>query len=127
MPKFLFIFIGSGTGGVLRYVLSGWTQRLVNGSFPIGTLFVNITGCLLIGFLTAALSGRMLLREEYRVAVLVGLLGGFTTFSSFGMETFALFNDGQTWRGLLNTGASVVLGLFAVWMGYRFAENWLGV
>ncbi|MCK4658768.1 MAG: fluoride efflux transporter CrcB [Phycisphaerae bacterium] len=127
MSKLLFIFIGSGTGGLLRYAISGWTQRLANGSFPLGTLFVNVTGCLLIGFLTAALSGRMLVREEYRVALLIGLVGGYTTFSTFGMETFALLNDGQAWRALLNVAASVVLGMAAVWAGYRFAESWLGV
>lgn len=127
MSKLLFIFIGSGVGGLLRYALSGWAQRLTNGSFPIGTLFINVTGCLLIGFLTAALSGRMLMREEYRVALLIGLLGGYTTFSTFGMETFSLLNDGQTWRALLNVTASVVLGIAAVWSGYRLAESWLGV
>lgn len=127
MTKFLLIFIGSGAGGVLRYALAGWTQRLANGSFPIGTLIVNITGCLLIGFLTAALSGRVLMREEYRVALLIGLLGGYTTFSTFGLETFTLLNDGQAWRALLNVTASVILGLAGVWTGYRLAENWLGV
>jgi len=127
MTKIMLIFIGSGAGGVLRYAVSGWTQRLANGSFPIGTLLVNITGCLLIGFLTAALSGRVLLREEYRVALLIGLLGGYTTFSTFGLETFTLANDGQAWRALLNIGASIVLGLAGVWIGYRLAENWLGV
>ena len=127
MAKVLFIFLGSGAGGVLRYAVSGWTQRLANGAFPIGTLIVNVTGCLLIGFLTAALSGRMLMREEYRVAVLIGLLGGYTTFSTFGLETFTFLNDGQAWRALLNIAASVVLGLAAVWIGYRLAENWLGV
>jgi len=127
MTKFILIFIGSGAGGVLRYALAGWTQRLANGSFPIGTLIVNITGCLLIGFLTAALSGRVLMREEYRVALLIGLLGGYTTFSTFGLETFTLLNDGQAWRALLNVTASVILGLAGVWTGYRLAENWLGV
>jgi CrcB protein len=127
MTKLLLIFIGSGAGGVLRYVLAGWTQRLANGSFPIGTLIVNITGCLLIGFLTAAFSGRVLVREEYRVAVLIGLLGGYTTFSTFGLETFALLNAGQPWRALLNVTASVTAGLAGVWTGYRLAENWLGV
>ena len=127
MTKFLLIFIGSGAGGVLRYALAGWTQRLANGSFPIGTLIVNITGCLLIGFLTAAFSGRVLVREEYRVAVLIGLLGGYTTFSTFGLETFALLNDGQSWRAMLNVAASLILGLAGVWTGYRLAENWLGV
>lgn len=126
MIKVAFIFIGSGAGGVLRYALSGWAQRLANGSFPIGTLIVNLTGCLLVGFLMSALTGRILIREEYRVALLIGLLGGYTTFSTFSLETFTLINDGQAWRALLNVTASVVLGLASVWIGYRLAENWLG-
>ena len=127
MLKFLYIFVGSGAGGVLRYALSGWTQRLAGGAFPLGTLTVNLIGCLLIGFLTAALTGHYLVREEHRAALLIGLLGGFTTFSTFGLESFALLNAGQTWRALLNITASVVLGLAAVWAGYRLAQSALGV
>jgi len=124
--KLLLIFLGSGVGGVLRYTLAGWAQRLGNGSFPLGTLLVNLAGCMLIGFLTAALSGRVLIREEYRIALLVGLLGGFTTFSTFGLETFALLNDGQYGRAALNVAISVAAGVSAVWIGYRVAERWLG-
>ncbi len=127
MLKSLFIFIGSGAGGLLRYSVSGWAQRWANGVFPIGTLVVNVTGCLLVGFLAAALSGWAIVREEYRVALLIGLLGGYTTFSTFGLETFALLNDGQTWRAILNIAASVVLGLAGVWAGFRLSESWLGV
>jgi len=127
MHKLLLIFIGSGAGGVLRYAVSGWTQRLGNGSFPLGTLCVNFLGCLLVGFLAAALSGRILIREEHRIALLVGLLGGFTTFSTFGLETFALLNNGQYARAALNVALSVGLGVGAVWLGYRAAEQWMGV
>lgn len=126
MIKLSFIFLGSGAGGVLRYALGGLLQTRIGGAFPIGTLLINVTGCFFIGLLTAALSGRILLREEYRLALLVGLLGGYTTFSTFGWETFALLNDGQIWRAALNVGASVILGLAAVWGGYRLAEYWLG-
>jgi len=127
MWKLFLLFFASGAGGLLRYSVSGWTQRLANGAFPIGTLIVNLSGCLLVGFVAAALTGRVLMREEYRVALLIGLLGGYTTFSTFGLETFALLNAGQAWRALLNVAASVVLGLAGVWAGYRLAENWLGV
>ena len=127
MLKIVLIFVGSGLGGTLRYALSGWIQRMTTGAFPIGTLLVNVTGCFLIGFLTTALSGRVMIREEYRVALLVGVLGGYTTFSTFGWETFVLLNDGQYWRAALNAGASLILGLAAVWGGYRLAEHWLGV
>ena len=107
--------------------LAGWGQRWANGSFPLGTLLVNVLGCLLVGFLTSALAGRLLLREEYRIALLVGLLGGFTTFSTFGWETFALLNDGQVARAVANVTLSVSAGVAAVWFGYRLAEQWLGV
>lgn len=127
MQKLFLIFIASGAGGVLRYAIGGVCQRVAGGAFPLGTLVVNVAGCLLIGFLMPALAGRFLLREEYRIALFVGALGGFTTFSTFGVETFALLNDGQTWRAGLNVLASVALGLAAVWFGYRLAESWLGV
>jgi CrcB protein len=124
--KLLLVFLASGVGGVLRFTIGGWVQRLGPGIFPFGTLFVNISGCLLIGLLTAAFSGRFLVREEYRIAVLVGLLGGYTTFSTFGLETFALLNDGQYLRAGVNIFASVLLGIAAAWAGYRLAEAWLG-
>lgn len=125
--KFALVFIASGTGGLARYVFGGWVQRLSGGTFPLGTLVVNVSGCLLIGFFGgAALTGRSLIREEYRVALLVGLLGGYTTFSTFGWETFSMLGDGQFGRALLNAAASVVAGVVAVWAGYRVAEFWLG-
>lgn len=111
---------------MFRYALGGWTQRFADGSYPFGTFVVNVLGCLLIGFLSAGFSARWLVREEYRIALLVGVLGGFTTFSTFGMETFSLLNDGQYARAAANVAASVMIGLFAVWAGYRLAESWLG-
>jgi CrcB protein len=126
MLKLVLIFLGSGLGGVCRYAVAGWVQRLGNGGFPRGTLAVNVLGCLLIGFLTAAFSGRLLVREEYRIALLVGVLGGFTTFSAFGMETFAFLNDGQYLRAATNVLLSVAAGLAAAGAGYRLAQHWLG-
>lgn len=127
MNKLLLIFLGSGLGGLFRYLLSGWSQRLTSGTFPLGTLVVNGIGCLLIGVLTAAFAGRLLIREELKTALLVGVLGGFTTFSTFGWETFALLNDGQYARATWNVGLSVALGLAAVGVGYRLGARWLGV
>jgi fluoride exporter len=127
MQKYLLIFAGSGFGGILRYSLSGFVQRLSRGTFPLGTLIVNTVGCLCIGFLSAAFAGRLMLREEYRIALTVGILGGFTTFSTFGMETFALLNDAQYFRAMTNILLSVGVGLICVWLGYRFAERALGV
>jgi CrcB protein len=126
MLKWLLIAAGGGLGSVLRYLISGWGQRLIQTPFPLGTLTVNLIGCLLIGFLNA-LFARVLIREEYRIALLAGVLGGFTTFSSFGWETFALLNDAAYWRAVLNIMASVLLGLVCVWLGYRIGEQIIGV
>ncbi|MFQ5489907.1 MAG: fluoride efflux transporter CrcB, partial [Phycisphaerae bacterium] len=101
-------------------------QRIGGGVFPLGTLTVNVCGCLLIGVLSAFFAGPQLVREEYRVALLVGLLGGLTTFSSFGWETTALINDGQLVRAGLNVLLNNGAGLAAVWLGYRLTEGWVG-
>jgi CrcB protein len=127
MFKLGLIAVGSAFGGVLRYAVQGWGQRLIEGAFPLGTLMVNVIGCFLIGFLNAAFTGPLLIREEYRIALTVGVLGGFTTFSAFGWETFSLANDGQGIRSLANLLLSVTLGMTAVWGGYRMAERWFGV
>jgi CrcB protein len=127
MYKLVLIFLGSGAGGVCRYKVDGWVQRLVGAAFPVGTLLINVTGCFLIGFLTAAFAGRVLVREEHRVGLLVGVLGGFTTFSTFGLETFTFLNDRQYARAGLNVALSVLVGLAAVAFGYRLAQKWLGV
>lgn len=127
MYKFVLIFLGSGLGGVLRYLLQGWVQRLVDVSFPLGTMAVNVSGCFLVGVLAAAFSGPVLIREEHRIALIIGILGGFTTFSTFGLETFQLANDGQLRLALANIVGSCLFGVAAVWLGYRLAERWFGV
>lgn len=127
MTKLLLIAAGGAAGAVLRYLVAGWGQSLTAGSFPLGTLLVNVAGCFLIGLLGAMFAGPIVVREEYRLAVLIGLLGGFTTYSTFGWETFSLLNDGQRWAAIVNVVLSTGLGLAAVWIGYRLAERWQGV
>lgn len=127
MLKWILIATGGAAGSVLRYAIQGWCQRLASGSFPVGTLAVNVLGCVLVGFLTALLTGPVLVREEYRIGIIIGVLGGFTTFSTFGMETFALVNAGQFWFAALNVVLSCTLGLAAVWIGFRAAEHFFGV
>ena len=128
IQKVLLVAVGGALGSVLRYTLSGWIQdRMINAFpnwtlFPTGTLVINITGCFVAGLL-----GSLLIREEYRVAVMVGILGGYTTFSAFGRETFMLANGNQLWFAALNILLSNTLGLVAVWLGYRVAQRWLGV
>jgi CrcB protein len=127
MLKLILIFVGSGLGGILRYAVQGLVQQLAAVSFPLGTLAVNVAGCFIIGVLAAVFSGPILIREEYRIGLTVGIIGGFTTFSTFGLETFNLANAGQVRLALANVLASCVLGFVAVWIGYRIAERWLGV
>jgi CrcB protein len=124
LAKLLWIALAGGAGSVARYVLGGWAQRATSANFPVGTMLVNVMGCLVIGFLTTAISDRLLvLREEVRVALAVGFVGGFTTFSAFTMESAALINEGKFLRAALNILLGVGLGLAAVWIGARIANG----
>lgn len=133
MTKLLLIAGGGAAGSVLRYLVAGWGQRLAAGvlpgfpTFPLGTLLVNVAGCLGIGLLGGLLSGPALLREEYRLALLVGLFGGFTTFSTFGWETLGLAGDGEWAPALWNVLLHNALGLAAVWLGARLAARWMAL
>jgi CrcB protein len=113
--------VGAGgfLGSLLRWVVSGWVQRqLPLAAFPYGTLAVNLTGCFLIGAAACLIQSRGLLGPDARVFALIGVLGGFTTFSTFGYETFALARDGESLAAAANVGAHVFAGLGAVWLGW---------
>lgn len=115
--SFLLIFIGSGIGGVLRYLMSSFVQTSSNWIFPIGTFSVNMLGSILIGFLAQVAESKGIFPGDIRLFIFVGLLGGFTTFSSFGYETMQLLRDGQIFYAVLNAVLQVVLGLLFVWTG----------
>jgi CrcB protein len=116
--RVLLVGLGGFVGSVLRYWLSGWIQELVPRSvFPFGTLAVNVVGCLAIGLLSQLAEARSAFSPETRALFFIGLLGGFTTFSSFGHETINLWRDKQTTMALANIAAQLVLGLAAVWLG----------
>ncbi len=125
MIKLAFIFVGSGVGGVLRWLIVSAVQGKSPSSFPLATLLVNVSGCVAIGFLAVALGGPMV-REEHRAALLVGLLGGYTTYSAFGRETLALLQNGQWPAALLNIALSNLLGLAGVWAGWAIAVRMYG-
>ncbi len=125
MLNLLFIALGGAIGALLRYGISGWVQRGTGSTFPWGTMAVNMIGCFVIGLCGALLAGPYL-REEYRPFILIGVLGSFTTFSTFGYETFELVNDGQFARAGLNILLSNLVGLAAVWIGYRLTEQVAG-
>lgn len=117
MQQILAIAAGGAVGAVLRFAVSNSVYRLVGRDFPYGTLTVNVLGSLLMGFLFIILVERHIVAAEWRAALLVGLLGSFTTFSSFSMETIALLEDGEVFRAVLNVVASVLLCLAATWLG----------
>ncbi len=121
------IFLAGGLGCVLRYLVAGWVQRWGGESFPLGTLTVNVIGCALIGFLATAWTGPVMLREPYRVAILVGLLGGFTTYSTYAWETVTRATDGAFLLAGLNIALSNVVGIGAAWLAARLAMRWYGV
>ncbi len=126
MLKIAMIAAGGAVGATLRYAVSGWVQKSSSTLFPSGTLAVNLIGCFLIGWLGAMFASPHLIREEFRVAILVGVLGAFTTFSTFGWETFQLVNAGQVRLAAINMVLSNSAGLMAVWLGYRLGARWFG-
>lgn len=118
----LFVALGGALGSVLRYLLGTWTQALTRSiDFPYGTLLVNLLGCFAIGFLAQLAESRGAFTSDTRMFVFIGLLGGFTTFSSFGNETINLLREGETWNALANVGANVIFGLLLVWLGRAIA------
>lgn len=130
MEKLLLIALGGGAGSVLRYLLAGWVQSprpTVGIAFPLGTLLVNVIGSLAIGVLGAMfLAGSHTMREEYRLLIFVGLLGGFTTYSAFSYETLELFTHGQWGRAAAYVLLTNALCLGAVWAAYRMTERAVG-
>ena len=124
MTKALLVGMGGFVGSVARYLLGGWVQDQTRGTFPYGTLTVNILGCFLIGALSELAEARAFLSPEQRAFIFVGVLGGFTTFSAFGNETMNLLREADWAPGLGNVLAHVVLALGAVWLG-RAAAHWI--
>jgi CrcB protein len=122
MHHALLVGIGGFLGSILRYWLSGVAQRWILGGFPIGTFFVNFLGCLAIGVLWSLIDYRQWFTPELRIFLTVGILGGFTTFSAFGYETFVLMRDQEYWQALANVLANVVGGTAAVAIGWIAAK-----
>ncbi|MFZ5856341.1 MAG: fluoride efflux transporter CrcB [Chloroflexota bacterium] len=128
MPSLLtisLVALGGAVGSVSRYLLGMWIQSASQSvDFPFGTLMVNLVGCFVIGFVSQLAESRGAFTPETRGLVFIGLLGGFTTFSSFGNDTLNLLRDGETVNALMNVGANVILGLALVWLG-RTVAFWI--
>ena len=114
----LLIFIGAGSGGVFRYWISNGVYWFTGRQFPYGTLIVNVTGCFLMGFLFILILDRFnAIGPQLRAFLLIGFLGGYTTFSSFSIETLNLFENGASVSAALNIILSIILCLAATWLG----------
>lgn len=125
MAAYVWIAIGSAIGGVGRYWCSGVVARLIGETFPFGTLFVNVAGSFVIGFFATLTGpdGRIFASSNARQFVMIGLCGGFTTFSAFSLQTLNLMNEGEWLHAGANVVFSVILCLFAVWAGHFLAVS----
>jgi len=127
MNRYLMVMLGAALGGLARYVVGSavvqrFTARFPENVFPMGTLVVNITGCFAIGVVMTLFVDRGDPNPNLRLLLVTGVLGGYTTFSAFGWESFEAIEKEQIWIGLANIVLSVVLGYLAVWCGSLVAK-----
>ena len=115
--------LGGSLGAISRYLISTWINNKIDANFPFGTLSVNVIGSFLMGFLMVWLVEKIGLNPLVRLALFVGFLGAFTTFSTFSMETLNLFNEGLALRALLNMLINVTFTVLAVWIGVLAAKQ----
>jgi CrcB protein len=124
MKGILLVAIGGAFGSVARYKLSGWVlHHALDWRFPAGTFTVNVVGCLLAGVLAGFAEKQNLLSPETRLLLFTGVLGGFTTFSAFGLETMHLLRRGDVLIAGANVVLSVLAGLAALWLGLAMAPR----
>jgi len=122
MLNILIIGIGGFIGAILRYLLSGYFYNLYGNKFPYGTLAVNIIGCLILGFFITLAEGKFIVSPQMKSFVAIGLLGAFTTFSTFSFETLVLLQRELYISAFLNIFISISAGLLAVWLGIILAK-----
>ena len=122
MKIFLIALFGA-IGTLARYGLQGVVQHRMGGGFPYGTLLINLSGCLLLGFIGQITLNRMLVSADMRMAIAVGFFGGYTTFSSFGWETAKMLEEGAWLRATTYVGTSVIAGLLLSIAGIRLANR----
>lgn len=123
MDRYLVVLLGAGLGGLARYAAGTWIMARYGGRFPLGTFLINITGSFLIGVLMTLFNGRLAPHPNWRLFLVVGILGGYTTFSSFEYESYQALREGARWMGLLYITGSVVVGYVGVWLGSLLAAR----
>ena len=123
MNKILAVAVGGALGSVLRYGLSNWIHSFAGRGFPYGTLAVNVLGCLAMGFLFVLLVESARENALWRAGLMIGVLGGFTTFSAFSMETFNLMEQGAMAKAFGNMAANLILCVGATWLGVILARQ----
>jgi fluoride exporter len=121
--RILLIALFGAVGTLARYALQGLVQVRAGGTFPYGTLLVNLSGCFLLGLIAQFTMNRMVISPDWRMAIAVGFFGSYTTFSSFGWEAAKMMEDGEWLRASAYVGASVVAGLFLCIAGIRLANK----
>jgi len=120
--RFVLVAVGGAIGSTLRYALDGAVYRWLPPTFPFGTFVVNVTGCAVFGLLLGVGEQRLVVGSPARTFLLIGLLGGFTTFSSFAFETVQLLRDGEWMLGAGNVVGQVAMGLAALWIGFALGR-----
>lgn len=123
MDRYLVVLLGAGLGGLARYVAGTWIMTRYGGRFPLGTLVINVTGSFLIGVLMTLFTERLHPHPNWRLFLVVGILGGYTTFSSFEYESYQAMRDGARWMGMLYITGSVAFGYLGVWLGALLASR----
>ncbi len=121
--KYLVVLLGGGIGSLARYLASTAIMQRFGGAFPLGTFIINITGSFLIGLLMTRFTARLDWNPNWRLLLVTGFLGGYTTFSAYEYESLQALRQGAKWIGLLNLVGSVVAGYIAVWLGAVLAER----
>jgi CrcB protein len=117
MTKYLMVAIGGACGSVLRFWVGNYVSARTGARLPTGTFLVNVTASFLIGFLVTILAAKVSWSPQWRYLILIGFIGGYSTFSTFEFETFRIFQEGEFLIAGLNVLLSVVVGFFSVWLG----------
>lgn len=124
MKAILLVALGGAIGSVTRFKLSGWVlQQATNWRFPVGTFVVNVIGCFIAGWLAGMAVKQEIFTPDARLFLFTGLLGGFTTFSAFGLETLLLLKRGEAGVAIANAVLSVAVGLIVAWLGFGLASR----